>query len=290
MAKTFSNRLFCAVVGAVGLTAGAAIAHPGDKISGVDTRHRAHEQDGAQTPPAAAETPDTAEEASTSRYAGQGFGFDPDGDTNPATNTRAIVRIGDAAEAAFDPPYRVVTFDGKGAEHADAIVADYQSDFGVRFSPGLSRQICEGQRYFQYNSACTYRRAPSGQFAAAYRDTFNRPLQIDFAAPVCVAAMAIYPTGGAKNERYEITLQGFDYAGRALKKVVVPLNWSENTFRWRHMAGAYFLDEPAARLNVSVRSLDPKKKDAVVRFLIDDLAFVSDDCSAALNDVKAAAL
>ena len=35
---------------------------------------------------------------------GNGIGPDPDGDTNPATNTRALAKIGDAAEASFDPP------------------------------------------------------------------------------------------------------------------------------------------------------------------------------------------
>ncbi|MEL7488995.1 MAG: hypothetical protein AAGJ87_17510, partial [Pseudomonadota bacterium] len=36
---------------------------------------------------------------------GNGIGPDPDGDSNPATVTRPLAKIGDAAEASFDPPY-----------------------------------------------------------------------------------------------------------------------------------------------------------------------------------------
>lgn len=217
---------------------------------------------------------------------GNGVGPDPDGDTNPATNTRAISKIGDAAEAAFDPPYQVVTFEAPPGRHNDVIRKDYQKDFGVTFSRGLNRQICEGQRYFQYNSQCTYLRAPSGQYAAVYQDDYSRPLRIRFAQPVCVAAMAIYPTGGKEGETFEVTLQGYDANDQKLDAAKVKFKWTKDTFRWRHMAGAYFINQKAQRVDVSMRSLDPRERGKIVRFLLDDVAFIESACSG--NDLPTA--
>lgn len=208
-----------------------------------------------------------------------GIGPDPDGDTNPATNTRIFSKIGDEAEAAFDPPYQVVTFEAPPGRHLEKIRNQYGDDLGVKFSRGLTRQICEGQRYFQYDSQCTYMRAPSGRFAAAYRDDFSRPLRIRFDQPVCVAAMAIYPTGGKEGERFEVTLQGYDENENALSPAKISFQWTKDTFRWRHMAGAFYPNRQASRVDVSMKSLDPKERNKIVRFLIDDVAFIEGGCS-----------
>lgn len=218
--------------------------------------------------------------------AGNGVGVDGDGDTNPVTNTRAISRIGNAAAASFDPPYQVVTFEEQGAKHDQKLKNDFKDDYGVTFGDGVRRQLCKGQRYFQYNSHCTYRRAPSGKFAALYESEFGRPLSVAFDTPVCVAAMAIYPTGGKEGERYQVTLQGTDALGTALKPATTKFLWTKDTFRWRHMAGAYFMDKRAAKLEVSVKSLDRPKKN--VRFLIDDVAFVTHSCEEVFNSEPAA--
>ncbi len=247
-----------------------------------------------------------------------GIGPDPDGDSNPATNTRTFAKIGDAAEASFDPPYRVVTFEAPPGAHQDKIVTQYAEKYGVRFSKGLRRQICEGQRYFRYDSQCTYRAAPSGKYAAVYRDDFHRPLTIEFQKPVCVAALAIYPTGGKEGERFEVSLQGYDKNGRKLDPAKIQFTWTDYTFRWRNMVGAYFLNNPATRVDVNVRSFTkkPKRDDAadndvddgakddedaleeddddelvedrtkIVRFLIDDVAFIDDGCDKELRAVE----
>lgn len=208
-----------------------------------------------------------------------GAGPDPDGDSNPATNTRLLVRIGDAAEAALDPPFRVITFEAPPGGHGDVIRKQYQEKYGVTFSRGLKRQICEGQRYFQYNSECTYLRAPSGDYAAVYRDDWGRPLRIRFERAVCAASLAIYPTGGKEGEEYIITLQPYAGDDHPLKKVTVPFKWTHDTFRWRMMAGAYFTDLRATRVDVSIESRRKKSKNKIVRFLIDDVASIEDSPS-----------
>ncbi len=209
---------------------------------------------------------------------GNGIGSDPDGDTNPATNTRALSRIGDAAEASFDPPYQVVTFEAENG-HGDAISDDYAKEFGLSFSGDLKRQVCDGPRHSRYDSLCTYLRAPSGDYAAVYEHRFNRPLRIEFAQSVCVAAMAIYPTGGKEGETFEVTIQGYDATGSKIGAATSRFDWTQNTFRWRHMAGAYFLEARASAVDVSVRSLDPSQSADMVRFLIDDVAFIEGDCA-----------
>ncbi len=254
-------------------------AYAGDQTSSDDTNYDQEDEATSATAP--------YHDPTSPVVSGNGLGADPDGDTNPVTNTRKISRIGDAAEAAFDPPYKVVTFEENGAKHNQKIEKAFKADFGVTFSKGLRRQICKGQRYYQYNSHCTYRRAPSGKFAALYDadERFGAPLALSFEAPVCAAAMAIYPTGGKEGERYEVTLKG-TAAGGAVSPVKASFNWTKDTFRWRHMAGAYFMDKPIDKLEVSIKSKDAPAK--VVRFLIDDVAFVTDSCdevfSANAND------
>lgn len=214
-----------------------------------------------------------------------GTGADRDGDSNPAVNTRLIARIGDAAEAALDPPFRIVTFEAPPGDHNDVIRDQYFGGFGVKFSNGLKRQICKGQRYFRYDTECTYMAAPSGKYAAVYRDDWRRPLRIGFDKPACAAALAIYPTGGDEDEPFEITLQPYAADETKLASVKYQFTWTHDTFRWRLMAGAFFVGQKATRLDVNIKSQKTEKK--IVRFLIDDVAFIADDCVVALADIAA---
>lgn len=215
--------------------------------------------------------------------AASGNGYD--GDLNPAVNTRLIARIGDAAEAELDPPFKIVTFEAGPGHHGEAVAKERVDSRTVRFSPGLKRQLCDGRRYFSYDTECPYLAAPSGRFAAVYRDEWRRPLQIAFEEPVCAAALAVYPTGGAEGETFKVVLQPFTGDGAELEKVEYEFNWTHDTFRWRLMAGAFFFDRKAGRLDVSVESKADKSK--IVRFLIDDVAFIEDDCALAIADINA---
>ncbi len=214
-----------------------------------------------------------------------GVGPDPDRDTNPATDTGSISLSGDAAKAADDPPYAVITFEPPPGSHGDKIGTAYKDKFGVSFGAGLTRQICEGQRHFRYDSMCTYEAAPSGRFAAGYLDYLNSPLIMEFSKPVCVVAMAIYPTGGKEGEPFELTIQGWTEAGARLPPVKTDFEWTKDTVRWRHMAGAYYLGERANKIAVGMRSKDGAEAPNVLRFLIDDLAFVEDGCKEALEAI-----
>lgn len=222
---------------------------------------------------------------SAGAYEPNGYGADPDGDSNPAVNTQLIVRIGDAAEAQLDPPFKIVTFEAPPGSHGDSIRMQYADNYGVWFSKGLTRQVCEGQRYFRYDSQCTYRRAPSGKFAALYDDQWGRPLRVRYNEPVCAAAFALYPTGGEEGERFKVTLQPYASDDTALEPVDYYFDWTEDTFRWRLMAGAYFLDQKADRIDVNIESRTHKEK--IVRFLVDDVAYVTDNCTQSLVDVAA---
>ena len=214
-----------------------------------------------------------------------GIGPDPDHDTNPATQTGSISLVGDAAQAADDPPYAVVTFEAPPGDHGDEIGDTYQQEFGVTFADGLTRQICDGQRHFQYDSMCTYEAAPSGTYAAGYLDYLNAPLEIEFATPICVVAMAIYPTGGKEGEPFELTINGWTQAGAKLAPAKINFEWTKDTVRWRHMAGAYYLGERASKVSLSMRSRDGAEARKVLRFLIDDVAFVDEGCEEALEDI-----
>jgi hypothetical protein len=216
-----------------------------------------------------------------------GIGPDPDGDSNPATNTRLFARIGDAAEAALDPPFQIVTFEAVRKAHGKPIAEEKVGARVVKFSRGLKRQICKGQLYFRYDTQCTYLAAPSGEMAALYDDPWGRPLRIRFEQPVCAAALALYPTGGREGEEYKVTLQPYGADEKALTAQSYKFNWTNDTFRWRLMAGAYFLNEKAKRVDVNIASVTNPKK--VVRFLIDDVAFVEDGCTVHLADVNAEA-
>ncbi len=233
-----------------------------------------------------------------SAYPPNGYGPDPDGDSNPATNTQLFARIGDAAEAALDTPFQILTFDEAGySGHGETIRSLKTPGDGltpsrtVKFSKGLNRQLCEGQLYFRYDTQCTYMAAPSGKFAALYRDDWGRPLRIRFEQPVCAAALALYPTGGEEGERYEITLTPYGANGRKLNPASYQFEWTKDTFRWRLQAGAFFINERAERVDVNIESVsDPGK---IVRFLIDDVAFIEDepdtaenDCLVALQDIN----
>ncbi|MEM9617092.1 MAG: hypothetical protein AAF936_03950 [Pseudomonadota bacterium] len=214
-----------------------------------------------------------------------GIGPDPDNDTNPATNTGAISIVGDAALAADDPPYSVITFEAPPGRHGDIIETTYKNDLGVSFGPGLTRQVCDGQDFYQYNSMCTYAAAPSGKFSAGYLSYLNQPLRIEFERPVCVVTMAIYPTGGKEGEPFEFTIEGWTNDGVELPAAKAEFEWTKDTVRWRHMAGAYFLDEPATKIAISMKSKDAVESKKVLRYLIDDLAFVETNCDEALASI-----
>lgn len=213
-----------------------------------------------------------------------GIGPDPDRDTNPATITGVIARIGDPKIAADDAPYRVITFEAPPGAHNDVIRNGYAKEFGVRFGDGVTRQICEGQRRFYYDSMCTYEAAPSGRFAAGYMNYLNAPMVIEFDAPVCIVTMAIYPTGGDEAEPFTVTIKGWDESGAPLPQADAEFEWTKNTVRWRHMAGAYYIGGRAKTITVGMKSGKASEAGDVLRFLIDDLAFVQDGCDAALAE------
>ncbi|GJL93818.1 MAG: hypothetical protein DHS20C05_02230 [Hyphococcus sp.] len=215
-----------------------------------------------------------------------GIGPDPDRDSNPATNTRIIPFIADATQASDDPPYHVITFEPPPGRHGEAIIKDYETDYGVKFGNGLSWQICEGQRRYQYDSMCTYEAPTSGTFSAGYMNYLNSPLMIEFERPVCVVTMSIYPTGGKEGEPFEFTIQGWTQSGEKLSTAKADFKWTNNTVRWRNMAGAYFVDQRAMKITVSMASKDPKEAKETLRYLIDDLAFVDEGCEAALDDIQ----
>ncbi|NNE41514.1 MAG: hypothetical protein HKN14_11430 [Marinicaulis sp.] len=215
-----------------------------------------------------------------------GIGADPDRDTNPATNTRIIPFIADAKIAADDPPYDVITFEPPPGEHGEKIIQDYYADHGVKFSKGLSWQVCEGQRRFLYDTMCTYEAPTSGKFAAGYLSYLNFPLAMEFEKPVCVVTMSIYPTGGKEGEPFEFKIEGWTESGQQLSTASIEFEWTNNTVRWRNMAGAFFVDQRAKKITVSMRSLDKKESSKTLRYLIDDLAFVDDGCDAALDDIE----
>ena len=211
-----------------------------------------------------------------------GIGPDPDHDTNPATITGVIKRVGDAEKAADDAPYRVITFEAPPGAHGDVIRKAYEKDYGVKFGRGLTRQICEGQRRFYYDSLCTYEAAPSGDYAAGYINYLNAPLVIEFDRPVCVVTMAIYPTGGQQDEPFTVTINGWDENGAPLPSAKAEFEWTKYTVRWRHMAGAYYLGGRAKKITVSMKSGTASEAGDVLRYLIVDLAFVQDGCDEVL--------
>ena len=214
-----------------------------------------------------------------------GIGPDPDNDTNPATDTGSISITGGAADVTEDPPYAVINFEASPNGHGDVIKEAYKEEYGVTFFPKVTRQLCAGQQHFQYNSQCTYEAAPSGRFAVSYLDYLNRPLSLEFDRPICVVTMAIYPTGGKQGEEFELKIQGWTDSDTPLETVKAEFEWTKDTVRWRHMAGAYYLDERASKIAISMKSKDKKEAKKVLRFLIDDLATVETGCEAALAEI-----
>ena len=212
-----------------------------------------------------------------------GYGPDPDGDTNPATKTRAIAKIG-ATDVRLDPRFSVITFEPPPGVHGRKIRDQYQPRYGVSFGTGLEWQICDDQRYFQYDSLCTYIRPPSGSFAAYYRDDWKRPLSVEFKKPVCAVMMSVYPPGGKEGEKFRVTLKAKKANGDSAGEARVTFTWTQDTFRWRVMAGGFFLSEPAASVDVMVRRVTDGGD--VVQFLIDDLATVETGCEAVLDDIR----
>ncbi len=215
-----------------------------------------------------------------------GIGADPDGDTNPATDTRVITFIGDAEAASDDPPHTVITFEPPPGKHGEKIRKDYANDLGVNFGTGLTWQICTGKRLFYYDTMCTYEAPTSGTYAAGYLNYLNTPLLIEFDKPVCVVTMSIYPTGGKEGEPFEFKIEGWTEDSVKLSESTAEFKWTNTTVRWRNMAGAYFVDQRAKKITVSMRSKDPTQAKDTLRYLIDDFAFIDDGCEAALDDIE----
>ncbi|MEO1251114.1 MAG: hypothetical protein AAFW81_02060 [Pseudomonadota bacterium] len=227
-----------------------------------------------------------------------GIGPDPDGDSNPATDTRVVPFVGDLIIGADGTVLPVIQFEPPPGEHGEAILQDYSSKYGVTFGPGLSWQICEGQRHFQYNSMCTYEAPTSGKFAAGYLDYLNQPLTIEFSEPVCLVTMSIYPTGGEADERFRFTIEARDENDDLIDVAHEDFEWSQSTVRFRNIAGAYFVNSAAKSISVSMKSLteakrrkesaslDDDRQVDTLRYLIDDLSFVSRDCDSAVGDVE----
>jgi len=211
-----------------------------------------------------------------------GIGPDPDKDTNPATITGPEALLGDAAAAADDPSFAVITFEAPPGGHGDVIINAYKKEFGVSFLPKITRQICKGQRHFQYNSMCTYEAAPSGRYAAGYRNFSHRPLTVAFEEPVCAVALAVYPTGGKDAEEFTLTIEAWDEDDSPLPGKEAKFEWTSNTVRWLNMSGAYYLDRKAKKIEISLKG---KEERDVMRFLIDDFAFVTDGCRETLDDI-----
>jgi hypothetical protein len=227
-------------------------------------------------------------QAQNGQYHENGIGPDPDRDSNPATRTFALASIG-AEDARLDARFRVISFEPPPGRHAEKLNDQYADRYGVRFSKGLKRQICEeGQRYFRYDTLCSYIAPPSGAYAAHYRTDRRDPLVVSFKTPVCAAALSIYPIGGREGERFEAILT--PYAGeRKLKPAKVRFAWTQDTFRWRTMVGGFFLDQSADRVEIMISSRDPiAKKADIVQFLIDDFGTIEKDCEKALEDIRKA--
>lgn len=217
-----------------------------------------------------------------------GIGPDPDGDTNPATDTRVLPFVGRVLVDAEGSTFPVVHFEPPPGIHGEPIVQDYFGKYGVKFGPGLTWQICEGQRHFQYNSMCTYEAPTSGRFAAGYRNRLNEPLAIEFDQPACLVTMSIYPTGAAQGERFEFRIEGWDADERPLDDARLEFEWESETVVFDNIAGAYFMDTPAKRITVSMKSLDnyDPRNVKTLRYLIDDLAFISGTCDDAVDEVE----
>lgn len=215
-----------------------------------------------------------------------GIGPDPDNDSNPATITDVIPFIGEVLVNSDGEKFPIIHFEPPPGTHGEPIRVDYEASHGVTFGPGLSWQICEGQRHFQYNSMCTYEAPTSGNFAAGYLNYLNRPLIIEFDKAVCLASMSIYPTGAVKNEPFLFTVEGWDDDNQLIATASKEFHWNKDTVRFKNLAGAYFASTPAKKISVSLKSLDPLQAGKTLRYLIDDLSFARGDCTDAVAVVE----
>jgi len=213
-----------------------------------------------------------------------GYGPDPDGDSNPATMTRAVANIG-ATDVLLDPRFTIVTFEPPPGAHNMPVNDSLAKRYGVGFSKGLRWQICDDQRYYQYDSLCTYIRPPSGSYAAYYRDDLARPLHVTFNnEAVCGVILSVYPPGGKEGEIFEVTLDAKKADGTSAGTAKVNLAWTQNTFRWRAMAGGFFLNDAATSMDITVAR--EKDQGDVYQFLIDDLAYVTKDCEEVFEAIR----
>lgn len=253
-----------------------------------------------------------------------GYGRDLDGDGNPATDALGFYRLFPIGEAELDPPFQLITFEPPLGRHNQPISGIKKEGFGqISFSDGLVVQVCEGQRYFQYDTKCTYLAPPSGKYAAVYHDDYRRALQIDFDRPVCAASLAVMPTGGHEGENFSIFLDFYKNKaiayqrtkkdasgnvvmqdGKAVTETIevieakrvdrkrADFSWTNNTFRWRTGAAGFLEGSANAdRIDVTVRSRSRPNRN--VDFLIDDLAFIPDEgftpgaaCAAELAKIR----
>lgn len=215
-----------------------------------------------------------------------GIGPDPDNDTNPATDTTILPFVGEVLTGADGTVFPVIHFEPPPGTHGEAIRTDYEGKYGVTFGPGLSWQVCEGQRHFYYNSMCTYEAPTSGKFAAGYLNYLNSPLVIEFEEPVCLVSMSMYPTGAKQREPFVFKIQGWGTDGLPIDSAQEEFEWRKETVRFRNIAGAYFDGKPAKKIAVSMQSLDPLEASETLRYLIDDLAFVSGSCEDAIDEIE----
>lgn len=215
-----------------------------------------------------------------------GVGPDPDGDTNPATQTRGVAFVADGVSAEETPPYPIIRFEPPNGAHGAALKDKAFKDDGVRFSAGLSLQECRARRNFREKTLCTYPAAASGQYAGGYANDDGEALTITFDKPVCLVTMALYPTGGEEDEEFVMKINGASEDGEMLEASNVAFPWRANTVRWKNMAGVYFTGAKAKGVSVLVRSATETDRIEPVRFLIDDIAYVSDNCADALKNVS----
>ncbi|MEZ5919895.1 MAG: hypothetical protein R3C60_00950 [Parvularculaceae bacterium] len=218
--------------------------------------------------------------AASSAIHENGVGSDPDGDTNPATRTYAVVNI-NANDVRLDQRFKIIDFEPPGG-NGDTIKR--LKKYGVTFERPVIRQICRGQRYFRYDSMCTYYAPASGAYAAYYRDDWGRPLAIRFDKPVCAFAVSLYPIGGREEEEFEAKIRGWTSDGVALKPARIKFTWSQNVLKWHVMAGAFFLDRHASRVEIELEG--KKSRSNGFQFLIDDAAYAEDHCNDLLDYIK----
>ncbi len=191
-----------------------------------------------------------------------GIGLDADGDTNPATDVHGFYQSSDSAGDDVNKALEIVTFEPPPGQHGDVLRAQYKKGQGVGFSRGLRLQKCDGQHYFRYNTKCTYEAPPSGSFAAVYHDDYRRPLRVRFDEPVCAAIIAMYPTGGAENEVFEVTLDFYRKSGEGdaatedkIGSKSIEFAWTNNTVQWRNKVMSFLESQAADRVDISMRSL-----------------------------------